>query len=184
MFGAKSVYDPCGGWGDRLVAAMAKDIDYHCRDVNPLVLAADSAMQQSYKHNGSVRLEFAPSELSPPTGSYDLVFTSPPYWRVEKYQGGLSSHSQYKKFNDWLDNFLIRMLDHSFGSLNIGGHLVLNVSDVYANHTYNRIVQPVLDHFKSYNPYIIGYQMSKRIGSKSNATGTFCEPMIVVKKQG
>jgi len=87
MFNAKSVYDPCGGWGDRLVAAMAMGIDYHCRDTNPLVLAGDSAMQQSYKYDGKISFEYEPSEKTSPKGAYDLVFTSPPYWKAEKYQG-------------------------------------------------------------------------------------------------
>ena len=183
MFNAKSVYDPCGGWGDRLVAAMAMGIDYHCRDTNPLVLAGDSAMQQSYKYDGKISFEYEPSEKTSPKGIYDLVFTSPPYWKAEKYQGEQSSHLMYKKFDDWLENFLFKMIDNSWDVLNYEGHLVLNISDMYGNHTYNKIVQPILDKFEKYKPYVIGYRMAKRVGSKSNATGIFCEPIIVIKKQ-
>ena len=182
MFDAKRVYDPCGGWGDRLVAAMALGIDYHCRDTNPLVIAADAAMQQFYKTTGNISFEYAQSELSPPNGEFDLAFTSPPYWKAEKYQGNLSSHNLYKKFDDWLENFLFKMLDHSFSSLIENGHLVINISDMYGNHTYNRIVQPILEKYKDYETYVIGYRMTKRINSKSNNTGVFCEPIIVVKK--
>ena len=180
MFNAKSVYDPCGGWGDRLVAAMALDVRYFCRDVNPLVLAGYASMQHMY--GGNVDFEYAQSELSAPKEKFDLVFTSPPYWKAEKYQGDLSSHKQYPKFEDWLNNFLFKMIDCSWGALNIGGHFVLNVSDIYANHTYNKIVSPVLDYFKDHNPYLMGYRMAKRMNSKSMKKGIFCEPMIVVKK--
>ena len=117
-----------------------------------------------------------------PDNSIDLVFTSPPYWKAEKYQGNLSSHNLYKKFDDWLENFLFKMLDHSFASLIENGHLVINISDMYGNHTYNRIVQPILEKYKNYETYVIGYRMTKRINSKSNNTGVFCEPIIVVKK--
>jgi hypothetical protein len=182
MFNARRVYDPCGGWGDRLVAAMAMGIDYHCRDTNPLVIAADAAMQQSYETSGNISFEYAQSEIDSPEGEFDLVFTSPPYWKAEKYKGNLSSHQLYKKFDDWLENFLFQMLDNSFAVLSNDGHLVINISDMYGNHTYNRIVQPILDKFKDYETYVIGYRMAKRVNSKSNDIGIFCEPIIVVKK--
>lgn len=179
-FRATNVYDPCGGWGDRMVAAMASNVSYHCRDVNPLVLAGYASMQHMY--GGNVSFEYEQSEISAPDGTYDLAFTSPPYWKVEKYQGDLSSHKQYPKFEDWLHNFLFAMLDNCLSVLKPNGHMVINVSDVYANHTYNRIVQPVLEYLKDKNPYVMGYRMAKRVNSKSLANGIFCEPMIVVKK--
>ena len=179
-FKATNIYDPCGGWGDRMVAAMASNIPYHCRDVNPLVLAGYASMQHMY--GGNVSFEYEQCEVSAPDGTYDLVFTSPPYWKVEKYQGDLSSHKQYPKFEDWLENFLFSMLDKCLSVLRPDGHMVINVSDVYANHTYNRIVQPVLEYLKDKNPYVMGYRMAKRVNSKSLANGIFCEPMIVVKK--
>lgn len=180
LFNATSVYDPCGGWGDRMVAAMASNLFYHCRDVNPLVLAGYASMQ--YMYGGNVSFEYQQSELNAPDGTYDLVFTSPPYWKVEKYQGDLSSFKQYPKFEDWLENFLFAMLDNCLSVLRPNGHMVINVSDVYANHTYNRIVQPVLEYLKDKKPYVMGYRMAKRVNSKSLSSGIFCEPMIVVKK--
>jgi hypothetical protein len=180
LFKATNVYDPCGGWGDRMVAAMASNIDYHCRDVNPLVIAGYASMQ--YMYGGNVSFEYQGSEVSAPDGTYDLVFTSPPYWKVEKYQGELSSFKKYPKFEDWLENFLFAMIDNSLSVLRPNGHMVINVSDVYANHTYNRIVQPVLEYLKDKNPYVMGYRMAKRVNSKSIGSGIFCEPMIVVKK--
>jgi hypothetical protein len=180
LFNATNIYDPCGGWGDRMVAAMSSNIPYHCRDVNPLVLAGYASMQ--YMYGGNVSFEYEQSELSAPDGTYDLVFTSPPYWKVEKYQGDLSSFKKYPKFEDWLENFLFAMLDNCLSVLRPNGHMVINISDVYASHTYNRIVQPVLEYLKDKNPYVIGYRMAKRVNSKSLANGIFCEPMIVVKK--
>lgn len=179
-FNATSIYDPCGGWGDRMVAAMAANLQYHCRDVNPLVIAGYASMQ--YMYGGNVSFEYEQSELNAPEGLYDLVFTSPPYWKVEKYQGELSSFKKYPKFEDWLHNFLFAMIDNSMSVLRPDGHMVLNISDVYANHTYNRIVQPVLEYLKDKNPYVMGYRMAKRVNSKSISDGIFCEPMIVVKK--
>jgi len=183
MFNATRVYDPCGGWGDRLIAAMASGIDYHCRDTNPLVLAGYASMQYMYEHTCNISFEYEGSEISPPDGKYDLVFTSPPYWKAEKYQGEKSSHALYKKFDEWMDKFLFAMMDNSISVLESGGHLVLNISDMYGNHTYNRIVQPILEKYSHMNPYVMGYRMAKRVGSKSNSAGIFVEPVIVLENK-
>ena len=182
MFNAKSVYDPCGGWGDRMVAAMAHNVDYHCTDTNPLAIAGYASMQYMYPHTSMLSFEYALAEESKPSIGYDLVFTSPPYWKAEKYQGEQSSHLQYRKFDDWLKNFLFKMLNNAWSGLQKNGHMVINVSDIYANHTYNRIVQPVLDLMSAESPHVIGYRMAKRVGSKSCNSGIFCEPIIIIKK--
>ena len=182
MFNAKSIYDPCGGWGDRMVAAIAHNIDYHCNDTNPLAIAGYASMQYMYQPTSKLSFEYALAEENKPSIDYDLVFTSPPYWKAEKYQGEQSSHLQYRKFDDWLKNFLLKMIDNAWSGLKIDGHMVINVSDIYANHTYNKIVQPVLDLLSAENPYVMGYRMAKRVGSKSCNVGIFCEPVIVVKK--
>ena len=182
MFNAKSVYDPCGGWGDRMVAAMAHNVDYHCTDTNPLAIAGYASMQYMYPHTSMLSFEYALAEESKPSIGYDLVFTSPPYWKAEKYQGEQSSHLQYRKFDDWLKNFLFKMLNNAWSGLQKNGHMVINVSDIYANHTYNRVVQPVLDLMSAESPYVIGYRMAKRVGSKSCNSGIFCEPIIIIKK--
>lgn len=178
-FDAQSVYDPCGGWGDRLVAAMAGGIKYHCRDTNPLVIAADSAMQYMYKHDAPVSFECKGSEIDAPNEKYDIAITSPPYYKIEKYQGENSSHAIYKKFDDWMDGFLYPMIENSLESVVSGGKVVINISDVYANHTYNKIVGPLIETYKSRNPCVMGYRMAKRVNSKSSVSGIFAEPIIV-----
>jgi len=86
MFGAKRIYDPCGGWGDRMAAAIASDFveRYHCRDVNPSVLGGYAGQIARFDKTQKVIVEMVPAEDSIPLGSFDLVFTSPPYYRTEK----------------------------------------------------------------------------------------------------
>jgi len=161
---------------------MAGGVEYHCRDTNPLVIAADAAMQQMYQHTKEVSFDSRGSEIDPPEGYFDLVLTSPPYWKVEKYQGEKSSYKLFKKFDDWMEGFLFPMVDNSLLALNKNGVLALNVSDVYANHTYNRIVAPILAKYDHLEPKVMGYKMAKRVGSKSMKDGVFAEPIIVIRK--
>jgi len=192
MFGAKRIYDPCGGWGDRLAAAATvKDLElYYTRDVNTLVFAGYTEQIRDLGIDPSkIFLEHKGCEEDPPLeNNFDLVFTSPPYFKVEKYNGHDQSHRKYKKFNDWLSGFLFKTCDNCWGVLKSGGHMIFNISDVYANHEYNKICNPLIEYCVNNLEgceYVgtIGYRMAKRIQSKSDEVGTFCEPVIIFKKR-
>lgn len=189
MFNAKKIYDPCGGWGDRLSAFLSYDKgeEYYLRDVNPsLFLGYERQVEQFNTDNKKITYELKKSETDSPDIEPDLIFTSPPYYNIEKYDGMDQSHKNYKKFEDWLSKFLFKMIDNSWNVLQSKGHLVINISDVYSNHTYNKICNPLYEYccqLKN-SKYIgcIGYEMRKRINSKSNKVGTFCEPILIFKK--
>jgi len=184
LFNAKKIYDPCGGWGDRLCGALASNsIFYYCRDVNPMVFSGYSLQQKNYASGVQTAFEYKGSEVDcPKEGYFDLVFTSPPYWKVEKYQGSKQSYLLYKKFDSWMQSFLLPMMTNAWLSLQDGGTMIMNISDCYANHTYNKICEPLIDYAISNLPDcylmgIIGYEISKR---KKN--GVNAEPMIVFRK--
>jgi len=181
---AKDVYDPCGGWGDRLSAALASKLDsYHCRDLNPLVFAGYALQQQSYISTTQTSFEYRGAEVDcPKANAFDLVFTSPPYWKVEKYQGENQSFRQYKKFDEWMEGFLYPMATHSWEALKDEGFMAINISDCYANHTYNRICMPLLDYCMNNLPNcsfagFMGYEITPRKNGGPNA-----EPIVLFSK--
>ena len=189
-FGARRVYDPCGGWGDRLVAALAADLEvYYARDVNPNVFIGYSEQVRSYPSKTRVITEYKQAEVDAPAeGYFDLVLTSPPYWKVEKYAGELSSHRLYPSFHAWLNGFMFPLLGHAQTALAPGGHILLNVSDVYANHTTNTICRPLVEVAVERGlTYLgaMGYGLGKRTNhrnTKSQQAG-FGEPILVFRKE-
>ncbi len=189
-FGARRVYDPCGGWGDRLLAALAADIEvYYARDVNPNVFIGYSEQVRAYPSSTRVCVEYKQAEVDAPAENYfDLVMTSPPYWKTEKYAGDLSSHALYRSFHDWLKGFCFPMMRHAATALAPGGHALFTVSDVYANHTLNRICLPMVETAPEYGlMYVgaLGYGLGKRINHRneqSKAAG-FGEPVLVFRKE-
>ena len=186
LFKAKRIYDPCGGWGDRLAAAMSVDADlYYCRDVNPLVFTGYALQQQAFHTKTKLSFEYKGSEINcPEKGYFDFIFTSPPYYKLEKYQGDMQSHAKFKKFDDWLTGFLYPMVTFAWDSLQEGGVLALNISDCYANHTYNRICLPLIDYCLSNlkgcrMQGVIGYEIASR-----KKTGINSEPLLFFSKHG
>lgn len=183
MTQAQSYYDPCAGWGDRLTAAMACKIPkVFLRDVNPLAFAGYTQQVQNFcPPETEIRAELLGCENPTNLGNLDLIFTSPPYWKAEHYQGELQSFRKFKKFEAWLEGFLMVMVQNCLDSLAPTGLFALNVSDVYANHTHNRIVQPLIDTFHSQLDGVMGYRIAKRVGSQPTKEGVFCEPILLFR---
>ncbi len=197
---SKKVYDPCGGWGDRLAGAMASNTVeyYYCRDVNPLVFSGYAMQKLMY---GKVRqmsfldpitevdFELKGSEIDCPAEDFfDLVFTSPPYFKTEKYEGKASSWKQYEEFETWLSEFLFKMLTHAFASLKDGGVMAINISDCKTNNKLNKICMPAIEYCKLNLKDcevlgVMGYELAPRVGANIDAQKTTnAEPVLVFRK--
>ena len=120
---------------------------------------------------------------------FDLVFTSPPYFDLERYTTESNqSWKRYKKLDAWLEGFLFKSIEKAWNHLEKDGHLIINISDVYCHHTINKICDPMNDFIDTLanSEYIgcCGYQMMKRPNSKSlkGKSGKFAEPVWIWKK--
>lgn len=189
FFNAKRVYDPCMGWGDRLSGALAANLDfYYGRDVNPFCFAGYSEQLKRLPSFMNASFEMVGSETSCPEKDYfDLVFTSPPYFKMEKYAGDMQSHALYKTFDEWLEGYLYPTAKNAYLSVKSGGYVALNISDVYVNHRMNRICLPLIEYMKSIGAeYLgaIGYEIGKRLNhnNRNSQAQGFCEPILVFGK--
>ncbi len=118
---------------------------------------------------------------------FDFIFTSPPYFNIERYtQEANQSFNRYRKLNNWLENFLFVSIKKSFEVLTDDGVMAINISDVYSGHKVNQICEPMNNFFKNELKanYVgcIGYRMQKKLGTKSNKQGIFCEPIWLWSK--
>ena len=65
--------------------------------------------------------------------TFDTIFTSPPYFNVERYSyDDNQSWVRYKNIDSWNTMFLQRALENMWVSLKSGGKLCVNISDVNA----------------------------------------------------
>ena len=55
--------------------------------------------------------------------TYDLVFTSPPYYKLEEYE----NMPDYKSFEDFIERFLRPVAKKAWKYLSINGHMALNM---------------------------------------------------------
>ena len=185
MFKAENILDFSMGWGDRLAGFYASDYGKHYVGIDPRKENHSIYEEQSKfydKHLGFFEQErksefhCSPAEefdFSQYDNYFDLVFTSPPYFNVERYSyDDTQSWVRYKDIDDWNTEFLQKTLNNLWRSIKSGGYLLVNISDVNASSKGRKakgwlpICDPMndfLDTFKdSEYQGCIGYEMAKR----------------------
>ena len=170
-YNAKKVLDFTAGWGSRMTAALAADIDYIGIDTNKsLKKGYNKILKATKKHTKSkVKLFFQPAETVDYSKlDYDFVFTSPPYEYLELYEHmknyegtkkikqAHSATDKRRKNDGFYDTFLIPTIKEIYKHLPKGKWICLNVPDLM----YDKIKKK----WKACNKKE-DYMISKRVGS-------------------
>ena len=192
------VLDISAGWGDRLIAAIA------CKKINSYTgIDPNSKLHPRYskiikRWGGSTKvkmIEDAAEDCSVAFGSnkYDLIFTSPPYFNAEQYNGGKDKQTwcRYTSEDDWLTKFLFPVLEKCWKVLKPKGKLIINISDTRCNHKRVKICDPMVKYMNKFNPdhfECIGMRMSIAPGQsdrldREDGDNIFCEPVFVWTKK-
>ena len=195
IFEAKNILDFSSGWGDRLSGfySSEKTVSYTGIDPNQRLYKEYEKQNKLYKKykNKDVQLFEACAEdfdLNQLNKKFDFIFTSPPYFNIEKYtQEENQSWKKYRKFDVWLNEFLFKTLRNAWEQLEEGGVLAINISDVYSGHRINNICDPMNDFISSLDNSFymgcLGMKMSKRPNNKTTQKeGTFVEPVWFFSK--
>jgi len=164
LFNVKSVLDPCSGWGDRLMACMASGIRYVGVDPNAELQPAYQEMINFFisKKNQKkyTMIENTIQDAKLPNEKFDLVFTSPPYFKIEQYnnRGRVIECDE----NEWFDNFMKPMISKTHSKLKNGGHLVLVINQL----PHEKYIQKMIDYIYTDKPDlhylgVIGYSNEK-----------------------
>jgi len=138
IFKPKKWLDPTAGWGDRLRSAITYGCKYTGVDSNPdMQVAYKQIIKDNVLKEDCEVLEgkFQDVQIK---GKYDLVFTSPPFYTKEKYEGMVD----WKDIEEFLKEFLKPLFDKSLKHLSKNGHLVLYIEDTGT--------EPFIDLMKSY----------------------------------
>ncbi len=182
------VLDFSAGWGDRLAGFCASDCSsYTGIDPNKAVFDKYFEQKALYATDKEIILFNAAAEDVKLEGKYDLIFTSPPFFDQEKYTyEDNQSWIRYKTLDDWLNGFLFKTIDSFWHNLNDGGHLILNVSDVYSHHTIQHICDPMNDFIStlpgaSYKG-ALGMRLSRRPNSSVAQGKVFADPLWIWQK--
>ena len=223
MFKSETILDFSMGWGDRLAGFYASEHGKHYVGVDPRkenhpIYKEQSEFYQKhlgfFEHDRKSDFHCSPAEdfdFTQYDNYFDMVFTSPPYFSVERYSyDDTQSWVRYKDINDWNKDFLQSTLGNLWGSIKKGGYLLVNISDVYTNSKWStergwlEICNPMNDYLSKLGEYqgCIGMELAKRPNSGGAGTAKsyegsvwtekslenkqdkkFCEPIWVWKKK-
>jgi hypothetical protein len=131
-YNAKKVLNFCAGWGGSTVAASALGLEsHHGIDVNSdlsepyknlIDYLASKSFTKNHIHIGDALLvDYSNIE-------YDTVFSSPPYYFIEKYANN-PIYSSKKVMNE---KFYKPLFSKTYDGLQTGGHYIINIcKEVY-----------------------------------------------------
>ena len=138
-----NVLDPCAGWGDRLVGAASSSVvtKYVCFDPNTTLRPGYAALMKLYGHactevgpqglkfNNGFECRTQPFEvgaLALPDNSFDVVFTSPPFFDYEMYN---PDNPQYV---DWIKEFYVPLFVQACRCVKPGHFVCIHIGDTSA----------------------------------------------------
>lgn len=135
QFKPKRILDFCAGWGGRLAAAMALEIDYIGFDCNTELRPAYDAMVALLKPKSRVCMHYCDSAGADfaKLPQYDMVFTSPPYLMTHRGNRGKLTETYrnmpaYADKVDFYDRFLHKVVRNAYQHLMPGGIFALNMT--------------------------------------------------------
>jgi tRNA1(Val) A37 N6-methylase TrmN6 len=127
------VFDPCHGWGGRLVGFLLSDAEeYTGIDISDLQSNGVKKIYNSFKDlipdKKTVNLLCTGIEdYIVEKEKYDLAITSPPYFNVENYLGDNQSHKKFNNYESWKENFYKVLIEKTYNALKKKGIFCLQV---------------------------------------------------------
>ena len=163
MFNATTILDISAGWGDRLIGALACNVNYvgvdpadlHKEYANIIdyfrpLIAPPTTTTSATSTNTNTHTPTTPTytmikskfeEAVIPNLPYDMIFSSPPFFDLEKYVGEDQSY-MFRTIDQWFEDFLMVSLNKAWNALIPNGHMVLYIADAYNRKPY---VQRTID---------------------------------------
>lgn len=174
------VLDPCAGYGGRAAGTLAANRSYVGVDPHPLAPQAYARLQQHL--GGEFQFHNQPYEDVELSTQADLVFTSPPYFSVERYADDSSqSWVRYPTWDSWVAGFLQPLVFKSWDHLKPGGAMAINTKNV----RIGRQVYPIADKLKEY-ALEVGFKLEAEWTLPLGFLGKVksVEPLLVFRKPG
>jgi tRNA1(Val) A37 N6-methylase TrmN6 len=131
---AKRVLNFCAGWGGSTVAAAALNLDaFYGLEINNDLHDPYHNMLSYLRTKSATKFEIYicdALQFDYTTIVYDTVFTSPPYYFIEKYANNIL----YKSKKEMNEQFYKPIFTNTYNGLQINGHYIINVNtEIYEN---------------------------------------------------
>lgn len=187
----KKIFTPTLGWGSYAYGLLECPFvdEYVGVDVIPNVCKKVEDFAKEYYPSKQITIFCEPSEnlmlidgFSDKYHEYfDVVFFSPPYYRLELYQGENQSTTKYKSYLDWIDKYWLKTIELCYWVLQKGGKLCYILSDYGTKKQFDLLndMNIIVKNKFQCNPYI--YSMKNKNANMTNHRLTGENIMIFYK---
>lgn len=139
-YNSKRVLNFCAGWGGSTIASCVLNVDaYYGIEINTDLKEPYNQLinylKPKCKTEFQMHFEDAAS-FDYSTIDYDTVFTSPPYYFIEKY----ANNVHYKTKKEMDEQFYIPVFTNTYTYLKQGGHYIINI----CKEVYDNVLKPLL----------------------------------------
>ena len=133
-YNAKRVLNFCAGWGGSTVAAAALNLEaFYGIEINEKLKPCYDKMLSYLKTKSTTKFDIHicdASNFDYTTIEYDTVFSSPPYYFLEKYEHNV----KYESKKDMDLTFYKPIFSKTYNGLKKGGHYIINIcKEIYDN---------------------------------------------------
>lgn len=105
-YNIKNVYDPCAGWGERLITCASLGIKYFGIDINENIIEGHKKIIEHYKLIDQITIcEDSSKYIN--VNNFDCTFTCPPYWNTEIYTDKGAENLSYDEFLIWWKHIIL-----------------------------------------------------------------------------
>ena len=163
-FKPSSWLDISAGWGDRLIASILCKLKLYVScdpnlELHPSYNNIITSLVSKNKQKNYIIYKNGFLEAPIVQNNFDIVFSSPPFFDLEKYSNFPEDSIQnYKTEKEWCDNFLIKALIKAYNLLKLNGHIVLYVG----GSPYVMLKMHLLDKIMNYKGIIYFYEKNPR----------------------
>ena len=109
-YSIQSVYDPCAGWGERMLCCYHNDVSYLGVDINANLQDGYDAMISDFSMTKQ-SIVFDDAATVSLSGSVDAVITCPPYGSTEIYSDVGAENLSHDDFLEWWKNVVSNSLN-------------------------------------------------------------------------
>ena len=116
--GCKTVFDPCIGWGGRMIGTTCLGDDYHYTGCEPFTKTFQGLekMSEDLGIQDQLTIYNQPVEQVLDTiddKTFDLCLTSPPYFDLEVYSHeDTQSIKNFETYEEWIEGFIKPIIDY------------------------------------------------------------------------
>ena len=168
----KTVFDPCIGWGGRIIGTTCLGNDYHYTGCEPFTktFAGLETLVKDLKIENQVKLYNSPVEnildqLN--EKRFDMCLTSPPYFDLEVYSHEeTQSINNYKTYEEWINGFIRPIIE--FVCKNVDKYSCWSVKNIKTDKKYNLLDDVIKIH--EMNGWKLDRQFSIKKNTKKNKT--------------